>query len=43
MVSNRIFFDSYFRYENELLDNKNGCDLAKVAVAIERWLNKNNK
>jgi hypothetical protein len=43
MVSNRLFFDSYFRYENELLDNKNGCDLAKVAVAIERWLNKNNK
>jgi hypothetical protein len=43
MISNHLFFDSYFRYENEPLDNKRDANLAKVAIAIERWLNKNNK
>jgi hypothetical protein len=42
MIYNRLFFDSYFRYENEPLDDKTCTDLAKVAVTVERWLNKNN-
>jgi hypothetical protein len=42
MISNRLFFDCYFRYENEPLDDKRAEDLAKIAFAIERWLNKNN-
>jgi hypothetical protein len=43
MISNRLFFDSRFRFDNELLDNKNGYDLAKVAITLKEWLKKNNK
>jgi hypothetical protein len=43
MISNRLFFDSRFRFDNELLDNKNACDLAKVAITLKEWLKKNNK